>query len=340
MSVEPGDFINISSVIADIDSEVYRVSSMEVNADFTVKLTCSLFDYQTLAWNVDYDIAYEDPPVYDFQVDPVTNLTYTAGKPEGDHTAIAELTWTPPDDASFKGIVYYRNGSGVDVRLGETASDNFFIYPRAEWANNQSVTFSVAAQTPLGRLSDLVTVTANVVKNPVAPTSFNSVESLYQTNKASGVKARVTLNFSPPTGFVQAKEHKVEYYRDADGGAYKLLGYTVGSSYIFDDVRAGAYHFRITPISWFGDVGPALIGTANILGLSAIPSDPTGFTSKISDAGILLSWDTPTDLDVVSGGTTEIRYVRNDVVTPKWEIAQTIVSNITTCCWLLPNQAY
>jgi hypothetical protein len=31
----------------------------------------------------------------------------------------------------------------------------------------------------------------------------------------------------------------------------------------------------------------------------------------------------------VSGGTTEIRYVRNDIVTPKWEIAQVVVNNIS-----------
>ncbi|MDB9983437.1 hypothetical protein OAD54_01675, partial [Candidatus Pelagibacter sp.] len=30
-----------------------------------------------------------------------------------------------------------------------------------------------------------------------------------------------------------------------------------------------------------------------------------------------------------SGGTTEIRYVRNDVVVPKWEIAQVVVNNIS-----------
>jgi len=203
------------------------------------------------------------------------------------------------------------------------------IHPRPEWTNGQSVTFTVKAQTPLGRLSAGVAVANAVVRIPEAPTSFSVSEDLYQTNKASGVKARATLSFSPPSVGVDVKDFKVEYYRDADGSTYNLLGYTVGEGFVFNDIRAGDYHFRITPISWFGYEGTPLVGTKTILGLSAIPSDPTGFTSKVTDSGILLTWDTPSDLDVVSGGTTEIRYVRNDVVVPKWEIAQVVVNNIS-----------
>ena len=328
LSIEPGDFINITSTTCNISDEVYRVQAIEVNSDFTVKLTCTYFDYTTLAWNVNDDIAYSVRPTYDFKVEPVTGLTYTAGTPDEDHTAIAELTWTAPTDGSFKCVVYYTVG-GVLKILGETTGENFLIHPRPEWANGQSVTFTVKAQTPLGRLSSGVAVTNAVVRIPEAPTSFSVSEDLYQTNKASGVKARATLSFSPPSVGVDVKDFKVEYYRDADGSTYNLLGYTVGETFVFNDIRAGDYHFRITPISWFGYEGTPLVGTKTILGLSAIPSDPTGFTSKVTDSGILLTWDTPSDLDVVSGGTTEIRYVRNDVVVPKWEIAQVVVNNIS-----------
>jgi len=329
LSIETGDFINLTISTSDISDEVYRVEAVQVNSDFTVKVTCSFFDYQVLAWNIGNQKAYSTRPTFDFKVEPVTSLVYTAGRPEADPKALAELTWVAPTDGSFKSVVYYTDGSGNLQRLGDTSSDSFLIYPRTEWTNGQSVTFTVKAQTPLGRLSPGVTVVASVVKKPAPPTSFSLAETLYQTNKASGVKARATISFSEPTGGVQPKDYKVEYYRDADGPTYKLLGYTVGETYVFDDVRAGAYHFRITPISWYNDAGTALVGTKTILGLSAIPADPTGFTSKVTDSGILLTWDTPSDLDVVSGGTTEIRYVRNDVVTPKWEIAQTIVNNIS-----------
>ena len=329
LSIEPGDFINITSATSNISDEVFRVQSIEVNADFTVGLTCSAFNYETLAWNVNDDIAYSTRPTYDFSVEPVTSLVYTAGRPSGDHTALAELTWAAPTDGSFKSVVYYTDGSGDLVILGETSSNEFFIYPRPDWTDGESVTFTVKAQTPLGRLSTGVTVSNTVVKTPAAPTSFSAAETLYQTNKASGVKARATLSFSDPVGGVEPKDYKVEYYRDEDGSTYELLGYTVGQTYVFNDIRAGNYHFRITPISWFDDEGTPLVGTKLILGLSAIPADPTGFVSKVTDSGILFTWDTPSDLDVVSGGTTEIRYVRNDIVTPKWEIAQTIVNNIS-----------
>ena len=329
LSIEPGDFINITSTTSNISDEVFRVESIQINADFTVGLTCSSFSYEMLAWNVNDDIAYSTRPTFDFTVEPVTSLVYTAGRPDSDHTAIAELTWTAPTDGSFKAIVYYTDGAGDLKRLGETSSDNFLIHPNTNWTDGQSVTFTVKAQTPLGRLSTGVAVTNTVVRTPPAPTSFSVAETLYQTNKASGVKARATISFSEPSGGVEPKDYRVEYYRDEDGSTYELLGYTVGQEYIFDDVRAGNYHFRVTPISWFDHEGTTLIGTKLILGLSAIPSDPTGFVSKVTDSGILLTWDTPSDLDVVSGGTTEIRYVRNDIVTPKWEIAQTIVSNIS-----------
>ncbi len=329
LSIEPGDFINITSATSNISDEVYRVQAIEVNSDFTVKLTCTYFNYTTLAWNVNDDIAYATRPTYDFSVEPVASLVYTAGRPESDQTAIAELTWTAPTDGSFKAIVYYTDGVGNLKTLGETSSDNFLIHPRTEWANGASVTFTVKAQTPLGRLSTGVAVTNTVVRVPPAPTSFSATETLYQTNRAAGVKAKVTLSFSEPVGGVEPKDYRVEYYRDEDDSTYKLLGYTVGQTYVFDDVRAGNYHFRITPISWFDYEGTPLIGTKLILGLSAIPADPTGFSGKITDSGILLTWDTPSDLDVVSGGTTEIRYVRKDFVLPKWETAQILVNNIS-----------
>jgi hypothetical protein len=329
LSLEPGDFININSDTLNINSEVFRVESIEVKGDFTVGLTCYRFDFETLAWNINDNIAYRTTPTYDFSVEPVTSLTYTAGRPEADTTALAELTWTAPTDGSFKAIVFYTADNGSLTRLGETSSDNFLIYPRSDWANGESVTFTVKAQTPLGRKSVGVSVTHAVVKVPATPTSFSVVETLYQTNKASGVKARATISFSEPAGGVKPKDYKIRFYRDEDGSTYNLLGFTVGEEYIIDDVRAGNYHFEITSISHYGHESTALIGTKEILGLSAIPDSPTGFTSKVTDAGMLLSWDEPTDLDVLSGGFSRIKYIRNDYVTPKWEIAQTVAERIS-----------
>ena len=328
LSIEPGDFINITSATSNISDEVYRVQAIEVNSDFTVKLTCNYFDYTTLAWNVNDDIAYSVRPTFDFTVEPVTGLTYTAGKPELDHTAIAELSWTAPTDGSFKSVVYYTDGVGDLKILGETSSNSFLVHPRAEWANGQSVTFTVKAQTPLGRLSTGVAVTNAVVRNPEVPTTFSLVETLYQTNKASGVKARATLSWVEPAGGVEPKDYRVEYYRDADGSTYKLLGYTVGTTYVFDDVRAGAYHFRITPISWFDYEGTALVGTQEVLGLTAVPSDPVGFTGTVQSTGIILSWAKPTDLDVLFGGHTQIRFARDTGSVPNWPDAQVLVDQV------------
>jgi len=329
LNIEPGDFINITSATSNISDEVYRVQAIEVSSDFTVKLTCTYFNYETLAWNVNDDIAYSTRPTYDFSVEPVTSLVYNVGSPAGDRRALAELNWVAPSDGSFKAIVYYTDDVGNLKRIGETSSDSFLIYARDEWANGQNVTFTVKAQTPLGRLSAPVTVTSPVFKAPGIPTSFSVFEELYQTNKASGVKAKATLSFSQPDGGIEPRDYRVEYYRVQDGPTYKLLGYTVSTEYVFDDVRSGDYYFRITPISWFDNEGTPLIGTKEIFGLNDIPADPTGLASKVTDTGILLTWDTPSDLDVVSGGTSEIRYSGAGIADPRWETSQTLVNNIS-----------
>lgn len=328
LSLEPGDFININSVNTGILDEVFRVQSIEVNSDFSVALVCYSFDHNNLAWNVNDDIAYAVRPTYDFSVEPVTSLVYTAGRPAGDHTAIAELNWSSPTDNSFKAVVYYTDAAGDLVILGETSSNSFYLYPRGDWSDGESVTFTVKAQTPFGRLSEAATVTNTVVSSPPAPTSFSASEALYQTNAASGVKARATLSFSEPVGGVEPKDFRVEYYRDEDGSTYELLGHTVGETLVFNDVRAGNYHFKITPTSWFGVEGVPLIGTKEILGLSAIPSDPTGLEGSVTDTGILLTWDEPADLDVRAGGHTQVRYVRDDTISPTWATAQVIVERI------------
>ena len=341
LSVEPGDFINLTATNSGISDEVFRVQSIQVNADFTVKLTCSSFSHTMLAWNTNDNIAYSVRPTYDFSVEPVTSLVYNAGSPAGDRRALAELNWVAPSDGSFKAIVYYTDDFGDMKRIGETSSGSFLIYPRDEWANGQNVTFTVKAQTPLGRLSAPVTVTSPVFKTPDIPTSFSVFEELYQTNKASGVKAKATLSFSQPDGGIEPRDYRVEYYRVQDGPTYKLLGYTVSTDYVFDDVRSGDYYFRITPISWFDHEGSPLIGTKEIFGLNDIPADPTGLASKVTDTGILLTWDTPSDLDVVSGGTSEIRYSGAGIVDPRWETSQTLVNNIsgTTTTAALPLAA-
>jgi len=329
LSLEPGDFININSETANVIDEVFRVESIKVMSEFTVKISAYKSDHEILAWNVSDDIAYATQPVYDFSLEEVTSLAFSTYNNSEDLSAIAELTWNPPVDGSFKFLVYYTDTNGNNVLIGETVNNRFLISPKDIWSNGQNIQFVVKSQTSLGRVSDGATITGSVVNQPLAPTSFSATESLYQTNKASGVKARVTLNFAEPIGSVGIKQYKIEFYRDEDSSVYEVLDHTVNTSYVFNDIRKGNYHFKITPISYHNHEGAPLISTKEILGLSAVPGDPSNFTGQVTDTGILLTWDLPTDLDVVSGGTTEIRYLRNDSITPKWEIAQIIVNNIS-----------
>ena len=336
LSLEPGDFINITSAQAGISNEVFRVQSIEVSSDFTVSLVCYCFDHNVLAWNVNDDIAYSDRPTYNWTVDPAVNLQYNYGSPNVNSTAIGYLTWDKTSEESTKALVYFTNDSGKLELLGESASNTFDIQPRTEWETGEFVTFTVKIQTPFGRSSVGVTTSATIYNSPYQLQNLTSEESLYEAlvNKATSVRARTKISWEQPTGVngVNAKEYRVEYYRYVAGEpvVYTLLGVTSEKFFIFNEITKGDYSFRVTGISSRGDESYPAQDDFTIIGLAGPPADPTGFRIQATETGMLFHWNTPVDLDVVSGGTSEIRYIRNDPgISPNWEIAQTIVNNLS-----------
>jgi hypothetical protein len=336
LSLEPGDFINITSAQAGISDEVFRVQSMEVSSDFTVSLVCYCFDHNVLAWNVNDDIAYSNRPTYNWTVDPAVNLQYNYGSPNVDSTSIGYLTWDKTSEESTKALVYFTNDSGNLELLGESASNTFDIRPRTEWETGDFVTFTVKLQTPFGRSSVGVTASGTIYNSPYQPQNLTSNESLYEAlvNKATSVRARTKISWEQPTGVngVNAKEYRVEYHRYVAGEpvVYTLLGITSEKFFIFNEITKGDYSFRVTGLSSRGDESYSAQDDFTVIGLAGPPADPTGFRIQATETGMLFHWNTPGDLDVVSGGTSEIRYIRNDPgISPNWEIAQTIVNNLS-----------
>jgi hypothetical protein len=100
LNIEPGDFINLQSDVANLDSEVYRVESIAVKGDLTVELTVYRFDHTTLAWNVADDIAYEVQPTFDFSLAAPTGGTFDSTTVDNFGTGSGKLTWTAADDIS------------------------------------------------------------------------------------------------------------------------------------------------------------------------------------------------------------------------------------------------
>ena len=153
LSLEPGDFINVTSELTDISNEVFRVQSIEVNSDFTVKLSCYKYDHNALAWNVNDDIAYVEKPVFDFTLSPPTGLEFTnTASILG--TASGKLSWTAADDISaIEYLIEISSDDGLTWEtLGVTRATTFDVVGLVTGVYN----FRVRSRSPSGTLSTSV----------------------------------------------------------------------------------------------------------------------------------------------------------------------------------------
>jgi len=132
-------------------------------------------------------------------------------------------------------------------------------------------------------------------------------ESLFSTKRGTGVRARVDITWAPSIGgFIDGY---IVSYREAAAGEYTFLAQTPDTNVRIDDIEPGTYEFRIQAVNSVGLESEFAIKTdVEILGLSAPPSDPTGFFGQVSGPTVILQWTRSTDLDVLFGGEAEIRH--------------------------------
>jgi len=156
LNLEPGDFINLTSNSLAITEEVFRVQSIEVMTDFTVKLTCYKFEYQNLAWNVDDDIAYIEAPVFDFTVEPPTAFNYTQGATTTIGTSSGKLSWVLANDIVATEYLLEISGDNGNTweNLGVTRANVFDVGGLVTGVYD----FSIRSRSPAGTLSTRVTV--------------------------------------------------------------------------------------------------------------------------------------------------------------------------------------
>jgi hypothetical protein len=173
LNLEPGDFININSTVANITNEVFRVESIEVNADFTVNLNCYKFDHEVLAWNISDDIAYTTPPTFDFVLAPPTLLSYTAGSGDILGTASGKLSWTAADDiAATEYLVEISADNGTTFTvLGTTRGTEFDVTGLVTGVYD----FSVRTRSATGTYS----VRATVENKTIQLTTVGRVAVIY-----------------------------------------------------------------------------------------------------------------------------------------------------------------
>jgi len=167
MTVEPGDIIHIKSdnlgLIQNKGQATetgynFKVESIRVNDNFSVKVKCYHFQSGFLAWNVQDDTAYSIIPEIDFSVAAPTSLTFAASGNQLYGTSAGKLTWTASDDISAKDYVVEAKLSTENdnqyQQIGSTVNTTFDILGM----KTATYVFSVRARNINNRLSDRVTL--------------------------------------------------------------------------------------------------------------------------------------------------------------------------------------
>ena len=152
--------------------------------------------------------------------------------------------------------------------------------------------------------------TALVVQNsPGRPGRPVVDEILYIARNGAGVRARASLSWSPPVADAVAAQYEIRY-RDIAGEVW-LSGPTVPASQLsaqIDDLPAGTYDFAVRGVSPAGAASAWATTRRLFLGLSALPSAPTGLRLSMLGGNATLLWDRTPDLDVEVGGSFVLRH--------------------------------
>jgi len=334
LTVEPGDLIKVTCSVAGVTDEIYRVQAISITSDFNCKIEAYSFSWDFLAWNVG-DGAVNAPGAerdfVEFKVDDVENVAYVAGSDTSDYN-IGKLTWDFPTDFNAEKVkIYQKLSSASDyVYIGETQADEFFI----PFLENGTYDFELESVSPLGSVNDGVELTnVSVTNEPEEVANIVAAEELYYTNVAAGVKSKLIINWDSPTSGVAPLLFRVSIKPAADSTYVHVLDVGKGSTNeaeIFD-LEAGIYDIKIETVSFRGIVSTGVILRKTVAGKSTLPSDPTGFTGNLNGENISLSWNLPTannDLDVVYGGSSQIRYSSSTDGSASWESSVTLVESL------------
>ena len=187
----------------------------------------------------------------------------------------------------------------------------------------------------LGTKSPFVTaVVTTGTSTTTSPINLTATEQLYNTNNAGGIKSRVLVTWANPSieGQVNASSNLLEFKRSSDLD-FTSYGNFSGTSAVINDLElvnntTTLYDFRITSQSSLGVTAPPLtIDSIPVSGLTAAPAAPTGLSLNASTSQAIISWDKSTELDVLSGGSVQIRY-HPSATAASWNTAQIIVGSL------------
>jgi hypothetical protein len=330
LTVEPGDLIKVHLPDDALSNEILRVESIQVNSDFSVRISAYHFGHDILAWNVDDDIAYALDNVSDFTIDNVTNLVYAAVSDEERENTLGVLSWDSDAPVGYKYDVFFRRHGDTDFEFAAQTGAKFFdILHLDNLHEDEEFDFCVKAVSPFGaRSSGTEILQQEIIVNPPQITGLSVEEEQYLTNNASGLKNRAIVNWSAGTGGLKTFYYLVEY-KTASETEFQTLGTTQTTHITLPDISDGVYNFKVTPFSFLDFSAPATTLVKTIVGFSEPPADPTGFSGNINEGQINLTWDSPTDLDVLYGGHSQIRFHTATDGSASWDTSSILVEKLS-----------
>jgi len=164
-----------------------------------------------------------------------------------------------------------------------------------DWNAGEATVVDDAPDTTLPDLSDI-----EVPGNPVV------VESLYSTTDGSGLKTKAAVTWAESEyGFTTQYELSYKLAADTEYTPVGRFRSTFGEIY---DLEPGFYDFKVVAINALGNTSEGAVTQKEIIGLTALPADITGFSMNAVNDQAHLSWVQATDLDVKLGGSIRLKW--------------------------------
>ena len=180
------------------------------------------------------------------------------------------------------------------------------------------------------------------VTSVTAPTSLNVEESIYTSIASGGTRLKVTVNWTNSTDtFTVANEVQFRKVKDKDGTVISSptwvdAGATANSPHIINDFEKGTFDFRVRSKNAVGNISDwTTLSNQLVSGVGLQAPAVTGFEVNILEGQAQISWDTPDDIDIQTGGKIQIRNLQ--VGSTSWEEAEVLAEVAsTTTSVLLP----
>ncbi len=175
--------------------------------------------------------------------------------------------------------------------------------------------------------TNITTVVPATVANPPPP-SFRSITDTLELYLGA-VQDRIDVTLGPaPASSVPIDSYQLQYQVNGAPSWTEVGSVTPGQIISVRNVVGGQlYNFRARAFSKYGYQSDWVYQSFTPIGLTAFPSDVTGFNLQIVDGLAHLSWDATPDLDVQYGGYFQLRY-DSDLDGPTWEAAQPLINQI------------